>query len=135
MTKIKATYLGDLHIEAVHLHSGSRIQTDAPVDNQGKGELFSPTDLFAASLAACMMTIMGISARSYGFALEGAYAEVEKIMASSPRRVGEIVIDLFFPDGKTYGEREKRLIETATKTCPVANSIHPEVKKTIRFHY
>ncbi|HBG54101.1 MAG TPA: osmotically inducible protein OsmC [Rikenellaceae bacterium] len=135
MTKIKATYLGDLHIEAVHLHSGSRIQTDAPVDNQGKGELFSPTDLFAASLAACMMTIMGISARSYGFALEGAYAEVEKIMASSPRRVGEIVIDLFFPDGKTYGEREKRLIETAAKTCPVANSIHPEVKKTIRFHY
>ncbi|MBP6868418.1 MAG: OsmC family protein [Bacteroidales bacterium] len=135
MTKIKATYLGDLHVEAIHLQSGSKIETDAPVDNQGKGELFSPTDMFATSLAACMMTIMGISARSYGFAMEGAYAEVEKIMASSPRRVGEIIIDLYFPDGKSYGDREKRIIEAAAATCPVANSVHPDLKKTVRFHY
>ena len=135
MTKIKATYLGDLHVEAIHLQSGSKIETDAPVDNQGKGEFFSPTDMFATSLAACMMTIMGISARSYGFAMEGAYAEVEKIMASSPRRVGEIIIDLYFPDGKSYGDREKRIIEAAAATCPVANSVHPDLKKTVRFHY
>ena len=135
MTKIKTTYLGDLHVEAVHLDSGSRIETDAPVDNQGKGELFSPTDLFATSLASCMITIMGISARKYGFALEGAWAEVEKVMAASPRRVAEIIIDLHFPDGSTYGDREKRIIEVVAKACPVSNSLHPEVKKTLRFHY
>ncbi|MFA5443638.1 MAG: OsmC family protein [Bacteroidales bacterium] len=135
MTKIKTTYLGDLHVEAVHLDSGSRIETDAPVDNQGKGELFSPTDLFATSLASCMITIMGISARDYGFALEGAWAEVEKVMAASPRRVAEIIIDIHFPDGNTYGDREKRIIEAAAKACPVSNSLHPEVKKTLRFHY
>lgn len=135
MTKIRTTYMGDLHIEAIHLDSKSRIETDAPVDNQGKGERFSPTDLLATSLAACMITIMGISARNYGFALEGAYAEVEKVMASSPRRVGEIIIDLYFPDGGTYGDREKRIIEAAAATCPVANSLHPDLKKTLRFHY
>lgn len=135
MTKIRTTYIGDLHIEAIHLESGSRIETDAPVDNQGKGELFSPTDLLATSLAACMITIMGISARNYGFALEGAYAEVEKTMASSPRRIAEIIIDMYFPDGKSYGNREKKIIEAAATACPVANSLHPDLKKTLRFHY
>jgi uncharacterized OsmC-like protein len=134
MTKIKTTYLGDLHVEAIHLDSGSRIETDAPVDNQGKGELFSPTDLFATSLASCMITIMGISARDHGFALEGAWAEVEKVMAASPRRVAEIIIDMYFPDGSTYGDRERRIIEAAAKACPVSNSLHPEVKKTLRCH-
>ncbi|MDD5313836.1 MAG: OsmC family protein [Bacteroidales bacterium] len=135
MTKIRTTYIGDLHVQAIHLDSGSLIETDAPVDNQGKGELFAPTDLFATSLAACMITIMGISARNYGFALEGAYAEVEKVMASSPRRVAEIIVDLHFPDGKSYSERERKLIEAAAKACPVANSLHPDLKKTLRFHY
>jgi len=135
MTTVKSTYAGSLHVQSTHVASGVSLETDAPIDNHGKGESFSPTDLFVTSLASCMMTIMGISAESYGFRLEGAYAEVQKVMAASPRRVAEIVIDLHFPDGRTYGDREKRVIESAAHTCPVANSIHPDVKKTIRFHY
>ncbi|HBZ34859.1 MAG TPA: osmotically inducible protein OsmC, partial [Rikenellaceae bacterium] len=102
-------------------------------DNNGKGTMFSPTDMFAASLASCMMTIMAISAQAHGFSIDGMYIETEKIMAANPRRVGELKLDIYLPK-KDYTEREMRFIETSVKTCPVANSIHPDIVKTITYH-
>lgn len=132
---MRTTYLGKLRTEIEHTQSGNKIMTDAPLDNHGKGEYFSPTDLFASALGSCMLTIMGISAQSYGFSLDGTTIETEKVMAANPRRVAEIHIDIYFPKGNNYGEKEKRLIESAAKTCPVANSLHPDIKKIINFHY
>lgn len=132
---MKTTYLGNLRTEAIHLQSGNRIITDAPLDNHGKGEAFSPTDLFATSLGSCIFTIMGITAESYGFSIEGAYVEIEKIMGTDPRRVVEIKLDFHFPEGNNYSDREKRLLESAARTCPVANSLHPDIKKTMTFNY
>lgn len=135
MTKMKTTYLGHLRTEIEHLQSGTKIITDAPLDNHGKGESFSPTDMFASALASCMLTIMGISAESYGFSIDGTTVETEKVMGTNPRRVVEIIVDIHFPAGNNYTDKEKRLIESAAKTCPVSNSLHPEIKKTINFHY
>jgi uncharacterized OsmC-like protein len=134
MTKMSTRYLGELRTEATHLYSGEKILTDAPLDNQGKAEYFSPTDLFATSLGCCMLTIIGISARANNFSIEGTRVETEKIMGTDPRRVVEIVIDFYFPENN-YSDREKRLIEASARTCPVANSIHPDIKKSITFHY
>lgn len=135
MTKMKTIYLGDLRTEAEHLQSGNKVITDAPLDNNGKGEFFSPTDLFSASLASCMLTIMGLSAESHGFSIKGTTAETEKIMGTNPRRVVEIIVDIYFPENSNYTDRERRLIEASAKTCPVANSLSPELKKVINFHY
>lgn len=134
MTKILTKYQGDLRTQATHEYSGAQITTDAPLDNHGKAQCFSPTDLLAASVTSCMMTIMGISAQGHGFSIEGLHATTEKVMASAPRRVAEIIIDLYFP-AHNYTDSQKRLIESAARTCPVANSLHPDTKKTIRFHY
>ena len=134
MTKMKTVYLGNLRTEAEHLQSGNKIITDAPLDNNGKGEAFSPTDLLATSLGSCMLTIMGISANSYGFSIDGTTVEIEKIMGTNPRRVVEIVVTLNFPKND-YTPQQKRLIEASAKTCPVANSLHPDIKKTITFNY
>ncbi len=127
-------YLGDLRTEAVHLQSGNKIITDAPVDNQGKGEAFSPTDMVATALGSCMMTIMGISANTHHFDLVGTEIKVTKIMQSDPRRIGEIRVELFFPPNN-YSEKEKKLIKLAADTCPVAKSLHPDLKQTIIFNY
>ena len=135
MTKIKSEYLGSLRTEAVHLQAGDKIITDAPLDNHGKGEAFSPTDLLAAALGSCMLTIMGISAPAYGYELEGTTVDIEKIMGANPRRVAEIKITFNFPKGNNYTEQQKRVIEAAARTCPVANSLHPDLKKTIVFNY
>ncbi len=135
MTKMRTIYLGNLRTEMEHIQSGNKIITDAPLDNNGKGEFFSPTDIFSASLASCMLTIMGMSANSYGFSLEGTTIEIEKIMASNPRRVAEIKVEFNFPKGNNYSDKEKRLIESAARTCPVANSLHPDIIKTIVFNY
>lgn len=135
MTKMKTVYLGGLRSEVEHLQSGTKLVTDAPLDNHGKGESFSPTDLFASSLGCCMLTIMGISAESYGFNIEGTTIETEKIMGTNPRRVVEIKLDIHFPKGANYTDQQKRLIEAAARTCPVANSLNPEIKKTITFNY
>lgn len=135
MTKISTVYSGNLRTEAVHLQSGSKIITDAPLDNHGKGEAFSPTDLLATALGSCMLTIMGISAEAYGFKLEGTTIETEKIMGTDPRRVVEIKLNITFPKGNNYTEQQKRVIESAARTCPVANSLHPDLKKTIVFNY
>lgn len=135
MTKISTAYTGNLRTEAIHDQSGSKLVTDAPLDNHGKGEFFSPTDLLATALGSCMLTIMGISAQEYGYNLEGTTVETEKIMGTNPRRVVEIKITINFPEGNNYTDRQKRVIESAAKTCPVANSLHPDLKKTIVFNY
>ena len=135
MTKMLTIYKGNLRNEVTHLQSGTKILTDAPLDNHGKGESFSPTDLLASSLGCCMLTIMGISAESYGFSLEGTTVETEKIMGTDPRRVVEIKIDFHFPEGSNFTPQQKRVIESAAKTCPVANSLHPDLKKTINFNW
>ena len=132
---MKTVYLGGLRNEVEHLQSGTKLVTDAPLDNHGKGESFSPTDLFASSLGCCMLTIMGISAESYGFNIDGTTIETEKIMGTNPRRVVELKLDIHFPKGSNYTDQQKRLIEAAARTCPVANSLNPEIKKTITFNY
>ena len=131
MATIKTTYLGGLRTEATHIQSGTTILTDAPVDNKGKGEAFSPTDLLAEALAGCILTTMGIAANNHGIDIDNTSAEVTKIMAANPRRVAEVVVTLKFP--KTYSDNEVKILEHAAITCPVAVSLHPDVKKTIDF--
>lgn len=123
-------YLGDLQLEVKHEKSGQTFITDAPVDNNGKGSAFSPTDLLATSLGVCMVTIMGMASQTHGFSLEGVRGEVTKIMASDPRRVNEIIVDLYFPDNG-YTDKEKKIILQITKTCPVAFSLHPDLKQVV----
>lgn len=134
MATSKITYNGDLRTTSVHLKSGEEIITDAPTDNQGKGEAFSPTDLLATSLGNCMLTIIGIAARSHGFNIDGTTAEITKVMAENPRRVSEIHVNLQFP-ANNYSEKERAIIERSAKTCPVAHSLHPDIKKEIAFYY
>ncbi len=134
MATIKTIYTGDLKTSAQHLDSGAVIVTGAPKDNQGDGMNFSPTDLFSASLGSCMLTIAGIAARTHNFSIDGATAEITKIMQASPRRVGEIIVKLTLP-ANNYTDKEKRLIESAAHSCPVAASLHPDVVQTITFEY
>lgn len=129
----KVVYKGDLRTECEHLQSQTKILTDAPLDNQGKGEAFSPTDTVATALASCMLTIMGIKARDLGLDLVNSYAEVTKEMAANPRRISRIKVDLFVKGDLT--EKERTLLENAAKTCPVMNSIHPDINKDISFTY
>lgn len=131
MATIHTTYLGGLRTEATHLQSGTKIITDAPTDNKGKGEAFSPTDLLAESLASCILTTMGIAADVHGINIDSTEAEVTKVMAANPRRVAEVIVNLKFP--KTYTDKEKSILEHAAITCPVAVSLHPDVIKTIDF--
>jgi putative redox protein len=131
MATIQAKYLGELRTEATHLQSGTKIITDAPTDNQGKGEAFSPTDLVAEALASCMLTTMGIAARVHNINIDNTECEVTKIMAPNPRRVAEIVINLKFPG--QYDEKEKNILEHASLNCPVYISLHPDLKKTVDF--
>lgn len=131
---INTLYIGELRTEAIHVYSETALITDAPLDNKGKAESFSPTDLLAASLGSCMLTIMGISAREHGFNIDGTKAQIWKIMESNPRRVGEVKIELTFPKNN-YSEKEKKFIEKAAYTCPVNLSLHPDLKKTIIFNF
>ncbi|WP_214073794.1 OsmC family protein [Mucilaginibacter sp. dw_454] len=131
MATIHTTYLGGLRTEATHLQSGTKIITDAPTDNKGKGEAFSPTDLLAESLAGCMLTTMGIAADVHGIDIDGTECEVTKVMAANPRRVAEVVTNLKFP--KTYTDNEKEILEKAALGCPVAVSLHPDLVKTVNF--
>lgn len=134
MATIETKYLGDLKTEARHVRSGNTLITDPPVDNQGKGEAFSPTDLLATSLGSCMMTLIGIASRTHQFNVDGTTIQITKIMAENPRRVGEVVVELFFPD-HGYSEKEKTIIKNAALTCPVAKSLHPDLKQTILFNF
>ena len=134
MQTVKTTYLGDLRTENIHLQSGSKIITDAPTDNRGKGEAFSPTDMLATALANCIMTIMGIKAMDNGIDLVGTEIEITKIMANDPRRVAEVIMEFNFPK-KGYSEEAKRLIESVAGNSPVPLSVHPELKQTVRFNW
>ncbi|MFL5788570.1 MAG: OsmC family protein [Flavisolibacter sp.] len=121
-------YEGDLRTVCTHLRSNSSFETDAPVDNNGKGERFSPTDLMATSLGTCMITVMGIKARSMGFDLNGIKIEVEKIMKADPRRVGGINLTFHIPENlKSIDEKSKQILKHTGNTCPVQHSIHPDI--------
>lgn len=134
MTRIQVTYAGNLRTEATHEESGAVIQTDAPKDNQGNGELFSPTDLLAASLGTCVLTLMGIAARKLKVDLAGLRATVDKEMRQSPsRRVGRIVVHVYSPQQFDIETRAK--IEQAGIGCPVHESLHPDVQQEIIFHW
>lgn len=135
MATISSTYQGGLRTTAQHLASGNTIITDAPVDNNGKGEAFSPTDLVASALGSCMMTIMGIVANRAGIDIDGIAVNTTKIMAAEPRRIAEVVLDFTMPAGKTYSDKEKAMLENAARTCPVALSLHPDIKQTVTFQY
>jgi putative redox protein len=133
MVTSKLEYLGELRTEAIHLQSNSLIHTDAPKDNHGKGEAFSPTDLIATALGSCMISVMGIVALKEGITtIEGTVAEVTKVMYAEPRRIGEIHIKITFPK-KNYSDKEKLMYERASHTCPVAKSLHPDLKQIIEF--
>jgi putative redox protein len=127
-------YQGNLRNRAEHLKSGNTLITDAPTDNHGRGEAFSPTDLLCTSLASCMITLMGITAESKGIVLGNIHADIEKVMYSEPRRVGEIHINISVEE-KGYTEREKAMLENAAMTCPVAKSLHPDIVQQVRFSY
>ncbi|MFT3737260.1 MAG: OsmC family protein [Breznakibacter sp.] len=134
MPTVKTTYLGDLRTENIHLQSGTVIVTDAPVDNRGKGESFSPTDLLATSLGNCIMTIMGIKAMDNQIDLKGTELEITKIMAENPRRVAEVVMEFKFPS-KGYTDEQKRLIESVAGISPVPLSVHSGLKQTVIFNW
>lgn len=127
-------YLGDLRTENEHIRSAQKLITDAPVDNQGKGEAFSPTDLVATALSDCIMTIMGIKARDKGLDLVGTTIETTKIMSPEPRRIAEIVVEITFPKND-FSAKDKTILEAVTRTCPVALSLHPDVKQTVKFNW
>ncbi|PKP49947.1 MAG: osmotically inducible protein OsmC [Bacteroidetes bacterium HGW-Bacteroidetes-12] len=132
MATSNVIYKGQLRTELTHLSSGNKVITDAPVDNHGKGEAFSPTDIVATALASCMFTIIGIKAADSNFNITNAFATVTKIMSASPRKISEIVIEFDFRGG-FYSDKEKKLIENSAKTCPVALSLSSDIKQTLIF--
>lgn len=134
MTVMTAKYLGDLRVECTHEQSGAVIFTDAPTDNQGKGEAFSPTDLVATALASCATTTMGIYAQNHGFDITGATARFEKHMSKDPRRIGKIAVVFAMPD-KDYTDRQKQGLERAALTCPVHKSLHPDMEQSFVFNW
>lgn len=126
-------YIGELRTEATHTQSNTTIFTDAPKDNHGKGEMFSPTDLVATALASCILSVMGIVSLKEGITkTDGATAEVTKIMYTEPRRIGEIHINLTFPKNN-FTDKEKKIYEHSAYTCPVAKSLHPDIKQVLEF--
>jgi len=134
MPTISTIYIEDLRTEATHLLSGTKLTTDAPPDNQGRGEYFSPTDLVATALGSCMVTIMGIASRTHAFNIDGTKLGITKVMsASAPRKIDEIVIDINFPED--YSAKVKKILNHAVKNCPVALSLHPDLKQTVTLHY
>jgi len=134
METVRTKYLGGLRTEVEHVASGTKIITDAPLDNHGKGEFFSPTDLFAASYGCCVLTIIGIAAQSHGFSIDGAEVKTAKIMGADPRRVAELVVDFTFPHNR-YSDKERKIIELSARQCPVANSLDTALKITLTIAY
>lgn len=133
MSTSKVTYLGNLRTENEHLQSKSTYITDAPTDNNGKGEAFSPTDTVATGLANCMITVMGIKARDMNVNMDGTTAMVTKTMAANPRRISKIEIVLNFPTG--IDEKSRKILGNTGRTCPVIQSLHPDIEKVIEFKW
>lgn len=128
-------YHGDLRTEATHLQSKTIIETDAPTDNQGKGDRFSPTDLLATSLGSCMMSIMGIKARDMNVDLRGVTIDIQKHMKADPRRVSGVDVTFHFPKELVLDDKEKMILKNAALTCPVAKSIHPDIEQNVVFNW
>ncbi|MCG2431739.1 OsmC family protein [Aequorivita xiaoshiensis] len=133
MSTSKVTYLGNLRTENEHLKSKNTYITDAPTDNNGKGEAFSPTDTVATGLANCMITVMGIKARDLNVNMDGTTAMVTKTMAANPRRISKIEIVLDFPAG--IDEKSRKILENTGNTCPVIQSLHPDIEKVIDYNW
>ncbi len=129
----KVTYNGSLRTTCLHLRSGNEFITDAPTDNNGKGEAFSPTDTVATGLASCMLTMMGIKARDLDVDLEGSTAEVTKHMAANPRRIAKIDVILELPE--SVSEKNRKILMHTANTCPVHYSLHPDIEKVIEFNW
>ncbi len=127
---IRTTYTGQLRTEAIHVRSGNKLITDAPIDNRGKGETFSPTDLLATSLASCIFTIMGIKAEAGGFSIDGATAKTWKIMSENPRRVAEVKIEYDFTMCDLT-DKQKKILQALVKVSPVPLSVHDETKQDV----
>lgn len=127
-------YQGQLRTHAVHLQSGNEIITDAPTDNHGKGEAFSPTDLVATALGSCMLSIMGIYANQHQLSIEGTRASITKVMASEPRRISEVHVNITIPTG-SLTDIERKKLENVALACPVAKSLHPDIKQVVKFEY
>jgi uncharacterized OsmC-like protein len=130
----EVSYLGALRTQSVHVRSKVELITDAPVDNNGKGEAFSPTDLLATALSACMITIMGIAAEKRGFELPEVRSSVRKIMASEPRRISRIEVDIVIQGGNLE-DSQKLMLQRAAKACPVAKSLSPEIEQIVKFTF
>ncbi|MPR35009.1 OsmC family protein [Salmonirosea aquatica] len=136
MPTIKTDYLGDLRTQATHLQSSTQILTDAPIDNQGKGEAFSPTDLVAGALGSCMMTIMGIAARRDGIDLKGSEMDITKGMSTdAPRRISRIEVHLNMVSDTPLSQEQQERLERAAYTCPVALSLHPDIEQAVSFSW
>ncbi|MGK0427756.1 MAG: putative OsmC-like protein [Ulvibacter sp.] len=133
MSTAKVTYIGNLRTECEHLNSGATFITDAPTDNNGKGEAFSPTDTVATGLASCMMTMMGIKAATLDISLEGTTAMVTKTMTVNPRRISRIDVEIEVPT--SLSEKFQKILENTANTCPVFYSLHPDIEKVIVFHW
>lgn len=131
----RIVYQGQLRTSATHLQSATTIETDAPTDNQGKGERFSPTDLVATALGSCMMTIMGIKARDMELDLTGVELEIQKNMKSDPRRIGGVNVVFHFPEGLILDEKQKAILKNAALTCPVAKSLNAEIEQNVVFNW
>lgn len=133
MVKVTASYEGEKHCEIIHGPSQSKIATDAPKDNNGRGELFSPTDLVAAATGSCMLTVMAIMAEKDGIDLGGAYTTIEKEMIPNPRRIGKLNVNIFMPEKIEEAYRKK--LENTAHTCPVRQSLNKEMEIPVQFHY
>lgn len=127
-------YKGELRCEMKHLNSDDLVITDAPIDNHGKGQSFSPTDIVAAACGSCALTVMGIAARTHHILLEGTKVTVLKVMVTNPRKISEVHLDFYFPPNN-YSQKEKDILEHTARTCPVLLSLHPELKQDLQFHY
>jgi len=128
-------YKGQLRTAATHLQSQSIIETDAPTDNHGKGERFSPTDLVATALGSCMLTMMGIKSADMNINLEGTSVDIQKHMKPDPRRIGGIDVVIRFPEGLQLSDKEKTILQNTALSCPVAKSLHPDLLQNISFNW
>ncbi len=132
--KIESSYLGELRVSSTHLASNTEIITDAPVDNNGKGESFSPTDLVATALGTCMITVMGIYAEKNGILMPNVYSRTNKVMSSTPRKISKLKIEIIFGDNQ-LSEVEKQSLKDVALNCPVAKSLHPDLKQELEFNF
>ncbi len=132
--KIESSYLGELRVSSTHLVSNTEIITDATVDNNGKGDSFSPTDLVATALGTCMITVMGIYAEKNGILMPNVYSRTNKVMSSTPRKISKLKIEIIFGDNR-LSEVEKKSLKDVALNCPVAKSLHPDLKQEIEFNF